>query len=164
MSAFELAQLNIARLAAPLDSPLLEDFVNALDRVNTIAERSPGFVWRLQTEDGDATAIRHFGDDMLVNMSVWKDVESLHAFVYGAAHIEILRRRREWFEKMRDAFTVLWWVPAGHQPTLDEAESRLEQLKRGGPTAAAFDFRNAYPPPDDPEATPSSLDDACPAT
>lgn len=164
MSAFELAQLNIARLAAPLDSPLLEDFVNNLDRVNEIAEQSPGFVWRLQTEDGDATAIRHFGDDMLVNMSVWKDVESLHAFVYGAAHIEILRRRREWFEKMRDAFTVLWWVPAGHQPTLDEAESRLEQLKRGGPTAAAFDFRHAYPPPDDLEAAPTSLDDACPAT
>lgn len=155
MSAFELAQLNIARLAAPLDSPVLEGFVNNLDRVNAIAEQSPGFVWRLQTEDGDATAIRHFGDDVLVNMSVWKDVASLHAFVYGIAHIEILRRRREWFEKMRDAFTVLWWVPAGHQPTLDEAESRLEQLKQGGPTAAAFDFRNAFPPPDDADAAPT---------
>ena len=92
MSSYELAQLNIARLAAPLDSPILADFVNSLDRVNEIAEGSPGFVWRLQTEDGDATAIRHFGDDMLVNMSVWESKQQLYDFVYHSAHLEIMRR------------------------------------------------------------------------
>ena len=147
MSTYQLAQLNIARLVAPIDSPQLADFVANLERINALAEASPGFVWRLQTEEGDATAIRDFGDDIIVNMSVWENVDSLRKYVYETAHVEILRRRQEWFEKMRDNSVVLWWVPEGHQPSLTEAEARLEQLKASGPGPEAFTFRQPFPSP-----------------
>src|SRR5690606_1494344 len=111
MVGYHVAQLNIGRLRAPLDSPQLAAFVEALEPVNALADRAPGFVWRLQTEEGDATALRPFPDDMmLVNMSVWESVEALADFVYRSAHRDILRRRREFFEPMEEAFTVLWWV------------------------------------------------------
>jgi hypothetical protein len=147
MAALQLAQVNIARLVAPIDSPELADFVANLERFNALAEESPGFVWRLQTEEGDATGIDYFGDDMIVNMSVWKDIESLRNFVYESAHIEILRRRREWFEKMSDSAMVLWWVPEGHSPTLPEADEKLKRLDEHGSTAEAFTFREPYPAP-----------------
>lgn len=165
MSNHELAQLNIARMLAPLDSPVLADFVANLDRINALAEQSPGYVWRLQTEDGDATALRPFGEEMLVNLSVWKDVESLHNFVYKSAHIEIMRRRKEWFERMREAFTVLWWVPQGHKPTIDEAKAKLTQLRTCGPGPDAFTFKSPYSPPRSVEGRLlSGFDDICPAT
>jgi Domain of unknown function (DUF3291) len=149
MAGYRVAQLNIGRLQAPLDSPQLAAFVEALDPVNALADGAPGFVWRLQTEDGDATAIRAFDDDMLlVNMSVWESVEALAEFVYRSDHRAILRRRREFFHPMAEAFTVLWWVPAGHVPTVDEAKDRLERLRRDGPTPAAFTFRSRFPAPD----------------
>src|SRR5438046_822644 len=108
MSAFELAQLNVGIIKGPMDSPVMADFAANLDRINALAERSPGFVWRLQTEEGNATAIRPFDDaNMLVNMSVWRDIESLNEYVYRSAHMEVLRRRREWFEPMREALLVL---------------------------------------------------------
>lgn len=151
---FELAQVNIARLVAPLEDPQLADFVAALDPVNAAADAAPGFVWRLQTEDGDATAVRAFEWDtggsagVIVNMSVWTDVESLAAFVYGELHRQVLRRRREWFQRMQEAYTACWWIPAGHRPTTAEAEDRIRYLRAHGATPYAFTLRTSYPPPD----------------
>src|SRR5687767_969039 len=142
MSAYELAQLNIGIIRAPMDSPLMADFANNLDRINALAERSPGFVWRLQGDAGNATDIRPFEqENMLVNMSVWRDLDALRAYVYDSAHVEIMRRRREWFEKMGEAYLVLWWVPRGHRPSVEEAVARLELLRAKGPTQDAFAFR-----------------------
>src|SRR5438874_10391986 len=119
MSAYELAQLNVGVIKGPMDSPIMADFAASLERINALAERSPGFVWRLQTEEGDATAIRPFeSENVLVNMSVWRDVESLNKYVYNSAHVELMRRRREWVERMNGAFLVLWWVPKGHRPSV----------------------------------------------
>jgi hypothetical protein len=165
MSRYELAQLNIATMKEPLESPGMADFVANLDRINALAEGSPGFVWRLQTDEGDATALRPLGDSTLVNMSVWRDIESLNSFVYRSTHSEIMRRRREWFDRMREAYLVLWWVPAGHRPSVTEAVAKLDLLRAKGPTADAFTFGNAFPPPgtvQDP--TPFALGDQCPAT
>jgi hypothetical protein len=164
MSRFELAQLNVAIMKEPLESPSMADFVANLDRVNALAEASPGFVWRLQSDDGNATVFRPLGDATLVNMSVWKDVEALNWYVYKSAHAEIMRRRNEWFEKMKEAFVVLWWVPAGHRPGIEEAIAKLDHLRAHGPTVEAFTFRKAFPPPDaSEERTPFALGDACPA-
>lgn len=148
MTNFELAQLNIARMVAPLESPEMSEFVDNLGPINALAEQSPGYVSRLQTEEGDATALQPFGDDWLVNMSVWADVKSLKNFVYRSAHIEIMRRRREWFVKIAEAYTVLWWVPKGHIPTIEEAKQWLDQLRVAGPGPEAFSFRNVYPVPE----------------
>lgn len=165
MSAYELAQLNVGIVNARLDSPGMADFVANLDRINALAEDSPGFVWRLQTEEGDATALRPMGDDVLVNMSVWRDVESLNKYVYGSAHVEIMRRRKEWFQRLKDAYVVLWWVPKGHRPTVQEAVARLERLREAGPTEAAFTFRRAFPAPDASKAEAAQeFGDECPAT
>ena len=147
MTKFELAQLNVALMKSPIDSPLMADFVANLDRINALAEAAPGFVWRLQTADGDATALRPMGDDVLINISVWTDVASLSAYVYGAAHVEIMKRRKEWFDQMREAHLVLWWVPGGHQPTEAEAIARLECLRRDGPSVEAFTIRDTFPAP-----------------
>jgi hypothetical protein len=164
MSSHELAQLNIGKLKGPLDSALLADFVANLERINALADGAEGFVWRLQTAEGDATALRPLGDDTIVNMSVWRDVSSLRNYVYRSAHVEVMRRRREWFEHMSEAFLVLWWVPAGHRPTVPEAISKLEWLRRYGPSEDAFSFRNAYPPPDEAESrAPFDIGDRCPA-
>ncbi len=148
MTSFELAQLNIARMVAPLESPEMSEFVDNLGPINALAEQSPGYVWRLQTEEGDATALQPFGDDWLVNMSVWADVKSLKNFVYQSAHIEIMRRRREWFVKIPEVYTVLWWIPKGHIPTIEEAKQRLARLRVAGPGPEAFSFRNVYPVPE----------------
>jgi len=148
MSAYELAQLNIARMKEPLESPTMADFVANLDRINALAESSPGFVWRLQTAEGDATALRPLGADTLVNVSVWRDVDSLNKYVYSSAHVEIMRRRKEWFERMREAYVVLWWVPRGHRPPVSEAIAKLELLRANGPTRDAFTFRRAFLAPD----------------
>jgi hypothetical protein len=143
----ELAQLNIGRTKAPLDSELLSGFVAALEPVNALADASPGFVWRLQTEEGDATSIRAFDDElMIVNMSVWESVEALWDFVYAGEHLAYLRRRREWFERI-EMHMVLWWVPAGHRPTVQEAIERLEHLRAQGPTERAFTFKQRFPTP-----------------
>ena len=142
----QLAQVNIALPREPLESPLLADFVAALEHVNALADSSPGFVWRLQTQEGDATGIRGFGDDrLIVNVSVWESLEALRAFVYSGDHVGVMRRRREWFEQM-DFSMALWWVPAGHLPSVDEAEERMAQLREYGPTAYAFTFRHSFPP------------------
>jgi hypothetical protein len=148
MAGHYLAQLNIGRMRAPLDSPEIAGFVAALEPINALADRSPGFVWRLQTEDGNATSIRFFDDDLLlVNMSVWQTLEQLADFAYRSAHRAVMARRREWFHKMSEAYLVLWWLPAGTIPTLEDAVGRLERLRRLGPTPEAFTFRSAYPAP-----------------
>jgi hypothetical protein len=154
VSRHELAQLNIAIMKEPLQSPGMADFVANLDRINALAESSPGFLWRLKTDDGNATALRPLGESTLVNMSVWRDLHSLNAYVYASAHAEIMRRRREWFERMGQAYVVLWWIPEGHRPSIAEALAKLDALRKNGPTAEAFTFRNAFPPPD---AAPTNL-------
>jgi hypothetical protein len=166
MSAYELAQLNIGIIKGPMDSPVMSEFAANLERINALADQSPGFVWRLQTEEGDATALRPFDDpNTLVNMSVWRDIEALQQFVYRSAHAPIMRRRREWFERMAEAYMVLWWVPRGHRPTVSEAIERLAILRRRGPCAEAFTFRQTFAAPDAPsDAQPQGFTDECPAT
>ena len=157
---YHLAQLNIGRLRAPLESPQIAGFVAALEPINAIADAAPGFVWRLQTEDGDATAIRPFAEDdlLLVNMSVWRSLEALADFAYRSDHRDVMRQRRDWFERMAEAYLVLWWVPEGHIPTVDEAKARLERLRRVGPSPDAFTFRQPFPPPGETEPIPPELD------
>ncbi|WP_338896117.1 DUF3291 domain-containing protein [Streptomyces sp. TG1A-60] len=146
-AAYELAQVNIARLKAPLDSPRLKDFVDALDPVNAVADVSDGFVWRLQSDSGNATDVPVLGDAwLIVNMSVWRDTGALTAFMYQGRHRELMSRRREWFERLSEAVTALWWVPAGHRPTVAEAEERLLHLRAHGPTEYAFTLRRLFPP------------------
>lgn len=151
MSTFHLAQINIVCMKAPLDDPLMAGFVNQLDAINAVADQSPGFVWRLQDEAGDATSIRVFDDDrILVNMSVWESVEALRAYVYQSEHLGVLRDRKQWFELLDGPYMALWWIPAGAISTPEEGKQRLERLDRDGPTSAAFTFRHLYPPPDAP--------------
>jgi len=152
MNQLELAQLNIATLIAPLDSPVLADFVAELDRINGIAEQSPGFIWRLQSDSGSAIDLEHdFGSDVIVNASVWETVEHLHAYVYRSAHAAIMSRRKEWFSMMKESYSVLWWVPRGHRPTSTEARIKLNLLREKGPTADAFTFKKAFPSPEAPD-------------
>ena len=143
---WQLAQLNIGRLRAEVDDPSIADFMANLDRINALAEASPGFVWRLQTDEGNATAIRAFPDDplMVLNLSVWESIESLADFAYRSAHTPFLRRRGEWFERLGEAYLVLWWIPAGTVPTVEEALARLDHLKSVGPSREAFTFRRPY--------------------
>ena len=147
MPVYHLAQMNIARVRAPMEDPIMDGFRTQLDPVNALADRAPGFVWRLQTESGNATSIHAWEDPrILLNMSVWTSIEALRAFAYGnRAHLAVMRRRREWFERL-DTYLVLWWVPAGHLPTVAEAEERLETLRALGPSPEAFTFRQPFPP------------------
>jgi hypothetical protein len=169
--AYHLAQVNIGRLLAPLDSPLLQTFTARLDEVNALADTAPGFVWRLQTQDGNATAVQGFEWDqagsagMLVNMSVWESVETLAAYVYSGEHRAVLRRRREWFAQMRVAWSALWWIPAGTVPSVADAEDRVRLLRARGPGPAAFTLRQHYPPPGPGPAAPLPAPDEwmCPA-
>ncbi len=148
-TVWHIAQLNVARAVGPLESPELADFMAALDAVNARAEASPGFVWRLVGDGGNATGIKTTDDpQFIVNMSVWTSVEALFDFVYRSAHTQVMARRREWFEKPAAAFQVLWWVPAGHLPTLEEAMARLDHLRAHGATPRAFTFKERHPPPD----------------
>ena len=146
MSRYHLAQLNLAQMKFAIDAPEMAEFVARLEDVNALADNSSGFIWRLQTGDGDATAIDYFGPEYLVNMSVWEDVESLHDYVYRTAHNEVMARRKEWFERMLEVYSVLWWIPAGTIPTIAEAGQRLQNLRQHGHTAVAFTFKQIFPP------------------
>jgi hypothetical protein len=149
VTGWHIAQLNVGVLQAPLGSPQLADFVANLSGVNALADAAPGFVWRLTDADGsDATGLRPRGPDLLVNMSVWQTLESLRAFVYrNGPHLDMLRRRREFFRPLDQAHQVLWWIRPGHIPDLDEAFSRLDRLRQDGPGLGGFTFREPYPPP-----------------
>ncbi len=146
---WHIAQMNVATALYPLDDPGMEGFVSRLDEVNALAEASAGFVWRLQTEEGNATDIQ-VGDNprFIVNMSVWESTAALFDFVYRSDHRAVMVRRREWFERPVTVYQVLWWVPAGHRPTVEEGLARLEHLNAHGPTATAFTFKSSFPPPD----------------
>ena len=163
MSIYELAQMNIGLMKGPLDSPAMADFVANLDRINALADSSPGFVWRLQSEQGDATAFRPLGEQTLINISVWRDVDALRRYVYHSDHVEIMRRRKEWFARMDEAFMTLWWVRQGHRPSAQEAIEKLQLLRAQGPTSAAFTFRQAFPPPDAQQESSFGFGDECPA-
>jgi heme-degrading monooxygenase HmoA len=136
-------------MLAPLDDPLMAKFVARLDEINALADRSPGFVWRLQTEEGNATDLRPYEDErILVNMSLWESLEHLKAYVYKSGHAEVMRQRRQWFEKFESMYLALWWVKAGHIPTVAEARQRLEVLNKHGESGYAFTFKKPFPPPD----------------
>ena len=148
MAKYHIAQINIGRIRGPLEGPVMAGFVARLDELNALADRSPGFVWRLQTSAGNATYFRPYeGDDsLLLNMSVWETVDSLKSYVYRTVHAEMLRQRHAWFEKLSGAYTALWWVPAGHIPGIDEAKKRLAHLDAHGPTEFAFTFKTLFQP------------------
>ena len=140
-----LAQLNIARMVAPITDPVMADFVAQLDYINSVADRAPGFVWRLQSEGEVANGEELFGDDrLIINMSVWESIEALYEYTYRSDHLGPLRNRRSWFEKSEAPHLVMWWVPAGHLPDLVEAKHRLERLTRHGPGPEAFTFRHPF--------------------
>ena len=146
---FHLAQVNIGRIRAPLEDPLMDGFRSQLDVINALADRTPGFVWRLQTEEGNAMAIRPVADErMAINMSVWESLDALQTFVYRSAHVGTLRDRGQWFEPIEGPILVLWWIPIGHIPTVAEALERLQHLKECGPSPHAFTFRKPFPAPD----------------
>ncbi len=160
MSGYHLAEVNIGTLRAPVDDPMIAEFVANLERINALAEGQPGFVWRLTGDGDDATDIQPDPTKPLlaINMSVWTDADSLAGFVYRTAHRDIMRRRAEWFEKM-ELYMCLWWVPVGHQPTPAEAMERLEILRRRGPSPEAFTFRQPFPAPDALEPPAPILDE-----
>jgi hypothetical protein len=144
---FHLAQLNVGAILAPLDSPVMADFANNLDKINALAEASPGFIWRLKDDANNATSIQMFDDErVIVNMSVWETLEHLYQFAYKSMHAEFLKRRKEWFEKMGEMYYVLWYVPAGTVPGVMEARQRLEHLRAHGETPHAFSFSKRFGP------------------
>ena len=146
---YHLVQLNIGRILFPMDTPEMSGFKDNLDRINALADSSEGFIWRLVSDgSNDATSLRPFDDDtLLVNMSVWQNLEGLKNYVYKSVHTDYLKRRAEWFEKMQDVIVVLWWVPEGHVPTVQEAKERLKHLRMNGSSEFAFSFREAFPAP-----------------
>jgi hypothetical protein len=142
-----LAELNLARLAAPLTDPRLAEFVAALTKINALADAAPGFIWRLVDGDGaDATSLRPYGDDVIVNLSVWESIETLRAYAFKSPHLDYLRRRREWFVPFGGINAVNWWIPAGHRPSVEEATKRLDLLRTAGSTPEAFSLRQPYRP------------------
>ena len=148
---WQLAQINVGRLTAPQGDPRTADFFSALDRVNALADTSPGFVWRLQDESGNSTGIRTTSDPLFaVNMSVWENAQTLFEFVYRSAHTPVMARRREFFQPFKGQYQALWWVPRGHRPTVDEGFARLWMLDQFGPSRDAFTFKSRFPAPDQP--------------
>lgn len=145
----QLAQINIARMVAPVESPVMAEFMNALDAMNALAEHSPGFVWRLKDAAGNATAIHPYADDrLIINLTVWDDIETLKTYAYKTAHVDFVRRRHLWFETHHTPYLALWWIPAGHIPSVEEAKNRLEHLRAHGETPQAFSFRTSFAPPE----------------
>ncbi len=148
MADWELAQLNIAHLLAPIESPTLADFVSELDRINALADAAPGFVWRLEDDVQEKDPVDNpFGEEFIVNLSVWDSVASLFDYVYRTAHTDVMKQRKKWFLSANSQNTVLWWIPTGHQPTVEEAKDRLDILQANGPTANAFTFKQSFGKP-----------------
>jgi hypothetical protein len=145
MTDHHLAEFNVGRLREPLDAPSMAEFLALFEPINALADSAPGFVWRLADgEADDATGIRPYGDEVIINMSVWESREALWDFVYRSAHLDLLRRRREWLLRMAEPETVMWWVPAGRIPSVEEARERLGRVRRDGPGPEAFTFREVY--------------------
>lgn len=149
MPGFHLAQLNIATALAPMESHVMKDFVDNLEKINGIGEASPGFVWRLKDESGDATSIQVYDDpNIIINLTVWQDPESLKHFLFKTEHAQFLKRKKEWFQPVKEATYVLWWIPQGHVPDVQEAKVKLEHLIANGDSAEAFSFKKLFPAPD----------------
>lgn len=144
MSKFHLAQVNIAERLAPMDDPIMQDFVNNLDRINAIADVSDGFVWRLMDEDKEEGARIFESDKLLINMSVWTDLEALFNYTYNTVHVEIFKRKKEWFSKMKMMHMAFWYVPEGYEPTFQDARDRLDYLNTHGETPYAFTFKSKF--------------------
>jgi Domain of unknown function (DUF3291) len=163
---YSLAQVNIALMLAPLSDPLMADFVAQLDPVNALADKSPGFIWRFQTPEGDATALRVYQDDLILfNMSVWDSLTSFSNYVYASEnlHREVMKQRRRWFQRFDGPYTTLWWIPQGHIPTVEEAKERLEYLRVHGESAYAFSLKKPFPAPGASIEKTASFPDECPA-
>ncbi len=159
---YHLAQANMARGRAPVTDPVMRSFVDQLDYINSVADRAPGFVWRLQTEEGDATAIRAFDDPLIIfNMSVWESVDALRAYVFQSDYVGPMRNRREWFTKLDRPHSVLWWVAQGEQPDVAEARRRLDLLRDAGPTPDAFTFARLFDPDGRPIERSPGVDEEC---
>ena len=149
MSSYHLVQSNVAQMLGPIEDPVMAGFVERLEPLNALADASPGFVWRYQTDEGDATEVRVFNDELILfNMSVWESVEALENFVYRSNHVEALQKKAEWFERASRATLALWWIEVGHVPSVEEAKDRFDVLWREGPSAEAFTFRDRFPAPD----------------
>lgn len=148
MSQYHLAQINIAKAREAMDSETMKGFVNRLDEINALADKTPGFIWRLQTAEGDATSIQAYDDpSLIVNMSTWQDVDALKHYVYKSVHVELVRDRDAWFSKMLQAHQALWWVPAGHTPSVEEGKTKLQYLEENGPSEHAFTFAKPFTAP-----------------
>jgi hypothetical protein len=143
-----LAQMNVGRLVAPVDAPEVAEFIALLEPVNALADAAPGFVWRLQASQTDPTQTYNagLGDDLLINMSVWRTRDDLWNYVYRSRHMAALQRRREWFQRSLDVYSVMWWVPEGHRPTPAEGLARLDLLSKDGAGPQAFTFKEFYEP------------------
>ena len=154
-NGWHIAQLNIANALYPAEDQRMDEFYTQLDEVNALADASAGFVWRLQSDSGNATDIEVGGDPLLiVNMSVWESVEALFNFAYKSAHQKVIAKRRQWFNRPEGAYQVIWWVPAGHKPTVDEGMARLDELRESGAGPNAFTFKSKFPPPGQSGAAP----------
>jgi Domain of unknown function (DUF3291) len=163
---YSLAQVNIARTLAPLDDPLMADFVAQLDTVNALADTSPGFIWRLQTPEGNATDVKAYDDPLIIfNMSVWSSLNDYSNYVYAneSLHREVMKQRRRWFERFDGPYTTLWWIEQGHIPNVEEAKERLEYLRIHGETAYAFSIKKQFPSPDANNQLLTQLPEECPA-
>ena len=148
MASYELAQINIGKMVAPQGDPSVQEFFDRLDEINALAEQSDGFIWRPQSDAGNATDILPTVDPtLLINMSVWRDAEALFNYVYKSAHTPVMAKRRQWFERFSGSHQALWWVPAGHRPTVDEGLAKVWHLDRFGPTEMAFTFKRRFDPP-----------------
>ncbi len=146
---YHIAQFNLAAQRHPIDHPGMADFVAQLDEINALAEQSPGFVWRLKDDSGNATAMRPAGADMLINMSVWESIDALFAYTYKSDHVRVFRERGRWFERSDEPQLVLWWTPAGEIPSAEEGVRRLEHLRAHGPSPHAFTLKARFDPPED---------------
>ncbi len=145
---YHLAQINIGRLIAPIDDPKIAEFVAQLAPINAIADKAPGFGWRLQSESGNATDIAYNDDpSIMVNMSVWESLEVLRDYAYKSDHMKVFRDRAKWFEKMDKPHYCLWWIPGGHIPTVAEGRKRLEHYQTHGATPYSFWFSQQFPQP-----------------
>ncbi len=149
MNEYEIAEINIARMKGiNINDPVMKEFVDNLDKVNALAESSDGFVWRLKDENNNATNLNPFNDQqVIVNVSVWKDIEALENFMYKTFHAEFLKRRREWFQQFGKIYTALWWIPKSRYPTVEEAISKLIFLQKNGSSQAVFGFKKKFLPP-----------------
>ena len=150
MTAYQLAEINIARMkGVNILDPIMQEFVDNLDHINALAESSEGFIWRLKDDSNNATQLNPYNDEqVIVNISVWKDVESLSEFVYRTVHTDFLKRRSEWFQKFGQAYFAMWWIESNDYPTIEDAKNRLDHLQNHGPSLYAFNFREKYEAPE----------------